>query len=139
MSVHLKKILLIVLLWIGALSTPAFAQIGGIGYTPTFSVTSRNLQQVILDDGVYKVIVEYLSHTGHKATYTLNVKVQQDNVTSIYFDDGYIHSGYNNSGYSWRGGGIRWDVDWSGNIRNGTAIIQVTYNNGGYQLYTIHF
>lgn len=100
----MKRVILIIVLWIGVLSTPAFAQIGGIGYTPTFQVTTRNLRQVVLDDGIYKVSVECQSHTGHKATYTLYVKyvkVQQDNVTYIYFDNGgYIHSGYNNSGYT---------------------------------------
>ncbi len=90
--------------------------------------------------GIYKVSVECQSHTGHKATYTLYVKVQQDNVTYIYFDNGgYIHSGYNNSGYTWRGGGIQWNVDWSGNIINGKAVIHVNYDYGGYQLFTIHF
>ncbi len=136
----MKRVILIIVLWIGVLSTPAFAQIGGIGYTPTFQVTTRNLRQVVLDDGIYKVSVECQSHTGHKATYTLYVKVQQDNVTYIYFDNGgYIHSGYNNSGYTWRGGGIQWNVDWSGNIINGNAVIQVNYDYGGYQLFTIHF
>lgn len=29
--------------------------------------------------------------------------------------------------------------DWSGNIINGNAVIQVNYDYGGYQLFTIHF
>ena len=105
---------------------------------PMFPVTYRNLSYAILDDGVYELPVSYMSDTGHRAKYILDVKIQNDNVVCIYFGNGgYVHSGYNNSDYSWRGGGILWNVDWNGNIISGEAIIQVDYNNGGYQLFTV--
>ncbi|MBR5147884.1 MAG: hypothetical protein IKV15_01645 [Bacteroidaceae bacterium] len=111
-----------------------------VSYTPTFSVTQRNLRQVILDDGIYKLGVEYKSNSTNFAQYELEVRIQNDNVTHIYFgNDGYVHSGRNNSGYTWRGGGINWNVDFYGNITGGSAIIQVNYQGGRWQLFTINF
>jgi hypothetical protein len=135
----MRKLFLLLIFCLGLQVVPTAAQVvGGIVYTPNFSVTSRNLSDVILDNGVYELPVSYQSHTGQKSNYVLDVKIQNDNVVCIYFGNGgYVHSGYNNSGYSWRGGGIKWNVDWSGNIISGHAIIQVTYDNGGYQLFTV--
>ena len=111
-----------------------------VSYTPVFDTTQRNLRQVILDDGVYELVVEYQSHTSHSAQYVLDVRIQNDTVTAIYFDNGgSVHSGYNNSGYTWRGGGIRWRTDYYGDITSGHAIIQVTYKSGGWQLFTKRF
>ena len=124
-------------------SSPAEAQsynLPFVSYTPVFDVTQRNLQQVILDDGIYELAIECNSSTNSSARYLLDVAIKNDTVTHIYFDNGgYLHSGYNNSGYSWSGGGIKWYVDYYGNITGGIAIIQVTYNNGRWQLFTIRF
>ena len=50
-----------------------------------------------------------------------------------------MHNGVNYSDYTWRGGGIRWNVDYSGNIISGYAVIQLTYDGGRWQLFTIDF
>lgn len=131
------KRLLIIIFCLGIWIAPITAQ---VYYTPFFRTTTRNLNKTILDDGVYKLPVEYSSNTGHEATYILNVKIQNDNITCIYFDNGgLIHAGYNNSGYTWRGGGINWNTDWDGNIQSGMAVIQINYNDGDWQLFTIKF
>lgn len=135
----MKKVLLIVFSIFACISIePIQAQ--GFTYTPFFNVTSRNLFEVILDDGIYEVQVEYQSHTQHRAVYKLMVKIQNDNITQIYFGDGgSVHTGYNNSGYTWRGGGIQWTRNWDGTIIGGKAVIQITYTNSGWQLFTIRF
>lgn len=139
-----KHILLysIITILLSLITTPAKSQVYNlpfVSHTPVFDVTQRNLREVILDDGVYEVNVDYSSDTGHGARYVLDVRIQSDKVTYIYFNNGgYIHSGSNNSGYTWRGGGIRWDVDYYGTIRSGKAVIQVTYQDGSWQLFTIH-
>ena len=141
----MKKTILFLLISVVSLivSSPAEAQSyipPFVSYTPVFDVTQRNLRQVILDDGIYELTVECKSSTNSSSRYLLDVAIKNDTVTHIYFDDGgYIHSGYNSSGYSWSGGGIRWNVDYYGNITGGTAIIQVSYNNGRWQLFTIRF
>lgn len=107
-------------------------------YTPSFDVTHRNLSQIILDDGVYELKVEYKSHTTHSTQYVLDVCIQNDTITAIYFGNGgSVHRGHNNGGYIWNGGGIRWSTDYYGNIISGYAIVQVSYNGGGWQLFTI--
>lgn len=69
---------------------------------PRSSIPSR-----MLKDGYYEATVLYSSYTGHQATYDLVVKVVDDRVVSIYFDDDeYIHTGKNNSGYHYRGGSL---------------------------------
>lgn len=132
----MKKFFLLLVICLGIQVIPTSAQY--IGYIPIFPVTSRNLREVILDNGVYELPVSCQSHTGQRANYILDVKIQNDNVICIYFGNGgYVHRGHNNSSYSWRGGGIEWDVDWRGNIISGSAIIQIDYDNGKYQLFTI--
>lgn len=108
-------------------------------YTPSFPVSQRNIPDIILDDGVYEVVVEYQSNTEHQATYKLDVYIQNDTVVKIYFNNGgSLHSGYNNSGYTFRGGGITFSTDFQGNITSGTARIQVDYGNGQWQYFIIH-
>ena len=134
----LKSLLLGITLAIFATVTPVIAQIPLVSYTDVFETTQRNLRQVILDDGIYELVVDYESHTSHRTRYVLEVRIQNDNVTAIYFDNGgSVHSGWNNSGYSWSGGGIRWNTDYYGNITSGYAVIQVTYQGGGWQLFTV--
>jgi hypothetical protein len=111
-----------------------------VSYTPVYDVTQRNLRQVVLDDGVYEVLVDYKSNTTSREQYVLDVRIQNDNITHIYFNNGgYVHNGVNYSDYTWRGGGIRWNVDYSGNIISGYAVIQLTYEGGRWQLFTIDF
>jgi hypothetical protein len=135
----MKKLLLFIVICLGFHVVPAAAQVKGkVSYTPFMPVTSRNLTDVILDNGVYELPVNYQSHTGEKSNYVLDVKIQNDNVVCIFFGNGgYVHNGYNSSGYTWRGGGIQWSVDWNGNILSGVAIIQLYYDSGGYQLFTV--
>lgn len=122
---------------------PASAQYLSIPYatyTPVFNVTQRNLNEIVLDDGVYELTVNCKSHTGLDQNYTLDVRIQDDRVIQIYFSNGgSVHSGRNNTGYTWRGGGIAWNTDWYGNIQSGKAIMQVDYGNGQWQLFTISF
>lgn len=109
-----------------------------VSFTPVFSTTERNLSKVVLDDGIYELIVDCKSSTGHEARYILDVRIKNDNVTAIYFDNGgSLHNGWNNSDYSWSGGGIMWDTDYYGNIISGHAIIQISYQRGRWQLFTV--
>ena len=132
----------IITILLSLIITPAKSQVHNlpvVSYTPVFDVTERNLREVIMDNGVYELNVDYSSNTGHRASYVLDVRVQNDKVICIYFNNGgYVHSGSNNSGYTWRGGGIRWNVDYYGTIRSGKAVIQVNYKGGGWQLFTIY-
>ena len=139
----MKRIVLIVglflvsLLWVIPIKaqyyTPPF-----VTYTPVFEVTQRNFNEIVLEDGVYEMTVNCKSHTGLDQNYTLDVRVQDDRAVQIYFGNGgSVHSGRNNSGYTWRGGGIEWRTDWSGNITGGKAVMQIDYGNGQWQLFTI--
>ena len=111
----------------------------GLQYTPIFSVTSRNIRYQVLDNGVYELRVDYESSTSHSATYNLQVRIQNDTVTAIYFGNGgSVHSGQNDSGYDYRGGGIEFNVDFLGEIKGGYARIQVTYPDGDWQLFTVY-
>ena len=121
-------------------TTPVIAQLPFVSHTPVFDTTQRNLRQVVLDDDIYELIVECQSSSGSNAEYILDVRIQNDNITCIYFNNGgSLHSGWNDSGYTWSGGGIRWNMDYYGDITSGRAIIQVSYNNGRWQLFTIRF
>lgn len=116
------------------------AQLPFVSFTPVYETSQRNLRQVILDDGVYEMVVECKSSSGSHAEYILDVRIQNDTITYIYFNNGgYLHSGWNSSGYRWSGGGIEWRSDYYGNITSGRAVIQVTYENGRWQLFTIRF
>lgn len=110
-----------------------------VSYTPSLPVSQRNISNIVLEDGVYEVIVQYRSNTEHEATYKLNVYIRNDTVEKIYFNNGgSLHSGYNNSGYTYRGGGITFSTDYQGNITSGEARIQVDYGNGQWQYFVIH-
>lgn len=108
-------------------------------YKPAHPVTSRNLEEIIIKDGLYEMNVNCRSSTGLDKNYILDVKITNDYVTYIYFGNGgSVHSGRNNSGYTWRGGGIRWTIE-DGEITGGTAIMEVDYGEGQWQLFTIRF
>lgn len=113
---------------------------GFVEYNPLvfFDITRRNLDQVVLEDGVYEVTMNCKSHTGLNNNYTLDIRIKNDRITHIYFDNnGYLHNGQNNSGYLWRGGGIQWDINRDGQITGGKAIIQIVYDYNGWQLFTL--
>lgn len=123
-----------------SLPTKAQVYLPFVSYTPSFEVTHRNLSQVILDDGIYELPVEYRSNSTNYERYTLDVQIRNDQITRIYFGNGgSVHNGTNNSGYIWSGGGIRWNVDYYGNIIGGEAIIYLKYTEGRWQLFTISF
>ncbi len=63
-------------------------------YEPSYS-------KKVLDDGWYEATVEYKNlSTITNATYTLNVYVKNDRVSTISFgNDGSVHTGINSSGY----------------------------------------
>lgn len=108
-------------------------------YIPSLPVSYRNISEIVLEDGVYEVVVEYESSSSHSATYKLDVYIKNDTVERIYFNNGgSLHSGYNNSDYTYRGGGIYFKTDYEGNIIGGEAKIQVTYNNNTWQYFIIH-
>jgi hypothetical protein len=108
-------------------------------YTPFLPISQRNIPEIILEDGVYEVTVQYKSSTEHEATYKLNVYIRNDTVEKIYFNNGgSLHSGFNNSGYTYRGGGVVFSTDFQGNITSGEARIQVIYDNGQWQYFVIY-
>ena len=53
-----------------------------------------------IENGWYQATVQYNNYkTGTNSTYTLNVKVEYNNVTVIDFGNGgSVHTGYNNEG-----------------------------------------
>ena len=95
--------------------------------TPVISINS-------IDNGWYVATVSYYnSKTFHRATYTLNVYVEYNNVTKIDFGDGgSVHSGYNNSGYMYSGGYLSINKDYSGNIQSATTNVTVSYYDPYY-------
>lgn len=108
-------------------------------YTPFLPVSQRNVREIVLDNGVYDVLVKYRSNTGREATYKLKVYIKNDTVERIYFDNGgSLHSGYNNSSYTYRGGGIEFRRDFRGNIVGGEARVQVNYSGGQWQYFVIY-
>jgi len=56
-----------------------------------------------IDNGWYTARVGYYNvRTYTRATYSLDVKVEYNQVTAIDFGNGgFVHSGYNNSGYTY--------------------------------------
>lgn len=140
----MKKIYIFLLTLIALCFSIAFVKaqysLPFVSYSPTFNVTYRNLSQIILDDGFYDLTVECESNSSNTRRYILEVLIENDNIVRINFDNGgSLHKGLNNSGYTWRGGGIKWEVDYRGNIVRGKAVIHVDYGGGRWQLFTIYF
>ena len=92
-----------------------------------------------IDNGWYTAKVKYYnSKTYHNATYTLDVKVDYNTVTTIDFGDGgSIHSGYNNSGYLYGGGYLFMERDYNGNVIAATTKVTVSFNDGSLRTYDI--
>ncbi len=92
-----------------------------------------------ISDGWYEATILYTSHTGHKATYVLDVKVEHLCVVAISFGNGgSVHKGYNNSGYYYRGGGLSFERDRNGNIVAASTTVTVSYDNGDWQQFNIY-
>lgn len=99
--------------------------------------TSYVSQFSILDDGNYKAIVEYHSHTGYSARYSLVVRIVSDRVVAIYFENGgSIHSGSNNSDYTYSGGELSVMRDILGNVTGltGTVTIKTAASSSSYSI-----
>ena len=58
----------------------------------------------LIQNGDYVALVQYINDSGYKANYTLKVRSEGDKITTIFFDEGYIHDGVNNNNYSYSGG-----------------------------------
>ena len=134
----MKKLFLLLLLIIGVSASPVEAQTFRYGSRNT-QPTHRNLSEVVLEDGIYTLTVKYESKTGHRATYTLNVKIQRDVVKCIYFDNGgYIDVNVARSNnQAWLGGGFVWDVDSYGRISGGRAVVTIGSGPTPDQTFTI--
>jgi len=74
--------------------------------TPTNNNTSVNYYNNFEDGNYYAIVNYYNPNTLTNNSYKLVVTVENDNVTKIHFDDGYLHNGYNSSGYIWNGGSL---------------------------------
>lgn len=72
-----------------------------ITYTPSETVVTGK---------TYNAVVFYESSTGHQATYTLPVVVNNGSVNKIIFNNngGCVHVGINNSGYKYYGGKLEY-------------------------------
>lgn len=66
-------------------------------------VTNTYSMSAWIKNGDYTANVGYYSYTGHKARYTLRVKVENGYISVIYFEDGgYLHT--NSDSYYFDGG-----------------------------------
>ena len=89
-------------------------------------------------EGWIEATVQYSSNTGHTATYTLNVAVQDFRVVAIDFGNGgSVHAGYNNSGYIYKGGELHMTQDMYGNVTSMYTTVLITYQNGSWQMFDI--
>ena len=91
-----------------------------------------------LKDGWYSAIIQYTNYsTGTNKTYSLNVKVEYDNVIKIDFGNGgSVHSGFNNEGYTYSGGYLSFENDSNGNILTAKTTVSV-YDSNGTRTYKI--
>ena len=94
--------------------------------------------QSVLKDGIYNASVAYSSSTGQRSNYTLKVKISNDSVVLISFDNGgSIHSGFNNEGYTYNGGALRFIRSYTGEITGASTVVEVRYINGLVQQFQI--
>lgn len=109
------------------------------GYYQSVPNPYHPANQSAIKDGRYEAIVQYSSHTGHRATYTLDVQVEQLCVVAIIFPNGgYVHKGRNNSGYYFQGGGLYFERDRYGNVIAASTTVYIKYDNGGWQKFEIY-
>ena len=130
-------LLFALLIYCGFVYSQSGAPYGGY-YESTPSPYHPDNQNTIRE-GWYEAIVQYTSHTGYRATYTLNVRVEQLSVVAISFPNGgSVHKGQNNYGYYYRGGGLYFDRDRYGNVTEATTTVIITYDDGDWAKYDIY-
>ena len=135
----MKKLLLPIVLCL--ITCVVYAQTGAPhgGFFESTPNPYSTANQNAISDGWYEATILYTSHTGHKATYTLNVRVERLCVVAIDFGNGgSVHKGYNNSGYYYRGGGLSFERDRNGYVVAASTIVTVSYDNGGWQQFNIY-
>lgn len=99
---------------------------------------SHPANQNAIENGWYEATIQYSSHTGHRATYILNVKVEQLCVVAIDFGNGgSVHKGPNNSGYYYQGGGLYFSRDMYGNVVSASTTVYIKYSDGDWQRFDI--
>ena len=143
----MKRQLTILLIFLAfCLPNTSFAQL--VGGSPSYQSIpnpyhpanqNRSTNQSNHFEGWIPATIHYRSHTGHKATYTLDVAIRDYRVVAIDFGNGgSVHTGPNNSGYIYQGGELQMSQDMYGNITSLYTTVQVTYQNGGWQVFNIH-
>ena len=135
----MKKIIILVLGMLFAHIT--YSQTGAPhgGYYQSTPNPYHPANQNAIADGWYMATIDYTSNTGHKATYTLKVAVEDLCVVAIDFGNGgYVHKGRNNSGYHYRGGGLYFSRDLYGNIVSASTTVTITYDNSSWQQFDIY-
>lgn len=142
----MKRLLKILFVFLAlCLPNVAFSQL--VGGSPSFETLpnpyhpanqSRQSSQNNGFDGWIEATIQYSSNTGHHATYTLDVAIQDFRVVAIDFGNGgYIHTGQNNSGYVYQGGELYTTQDIYGNITSMYTTVRISYQNGSWQVFNI--
>lgn len=107
---------------------------------PDYTLQNGFMHNAILEDGTYQMTVYYESSTEHRAKYTLNITIKNDNVVAIHFPEGgYVHP--NSNRYIWRGGGIQWYMSPGsmGQMTEGKCGILLEYSDGYWQSFQMRF
>lgn len=131
----MKKFLLALILCACSYSVYSQNQIPlpSFNYTP-LDRQGNVIKTSVLDDGRYKASVLYYNErTGTKSKYSLQVYVDDDRITKIYFPNGgYIQVGSN----SYTGGDLEFYTDKYGNLDSADTTVRV-YRNGSYEYYKV--
>jgi hypothetical protein len=119
-----KKLILLMLLVFVTVPKTDYS----LNQSEKYILTSNN----IIEDGWYQATVKYYNYnTGTNSTYTLNVKVEDDEVIEIDFGNGgSVHTGYNNEGYIYSGGDLSFTKDYNDNITEAYTTVTITTSNG---------
>ena len=129
-------LLIALLLFSGFVYSQSGAPYGG--YYESVPNPYHPANQNAIENGWYEAIIQYSSNTGHRATYTLDVKVEQLCVVAILFPNGgSVHKGHNNSGYYYQGGGLYFERDRYGNVVAASTTVYIKYNDGDWQKFDI--
>lgn len=92
-----------------------------------------------IKDGWYVATVQYTNYATYtNATYSLNVYVEYNKVSTIDFGNGgSVHDGYNNEGYTYSGGYLNYQYQYGTmNIISATTSVTV-YDKNGTRSYRI--
>lgn len=133
------KRFILIFIW-GSIALTSIAQSGAPhgGYYQSAPNPYHPANQNAIADGWYMATIDYASNTGHKATYTLKVAVEDLCVVAIDFGNGgYVHKGRNNSGYYYNGGSLYFNRDRYGNVIAASTTVRITYDNGSWQVFSI--